>query len=67
MNKLYYIDVKVFDTFEETSSLIRKAVIAPDEDRARDIVAKQMDEEIKSAEAPCAGYEIIKIEFIREL
>lgn len=28
MNKLYYIDVKVFDTFEETSSLIRKAVIA---------------------------------------
>ena len=65
--KLYYIDVKVFDTFEETSSLIRKAVIAADEANARDIVAKQMEEEIKSAEAPCAGYEIIKIEFIREL
>ena len=65
MNKLYYIDVKVFDTFEETSSLIRKAVIAADEANARDIVAKQMEEEIKSAEAPCAGYEILKVEFIR--
>ena len=65
--KLYYIDVKVFDTFEETSSLIRKAVIATDEVNARDIIAKQMEEEIKAAEAPCAGYEIIKIEFIREL
>ena len=63
--KLYYIDVKVFDTFEETSSLIRKAIIAADEANARDIVAKQMEEEIKSAEAPCAGYEITKIEFIR--
>lgn len=63
--KLYYIDVKVFDTFEETSSLIRKAVIATDEVNARDIIAEQMEEEIKSAEAPCAGYEIIKIEFIR--
>lgn len=65
MNKLYYIDVKVFDTFEETSSLIRKAIIAADEANARDIVAKQMEEEIKSAEAPCAGYEILKVEFIR--
>ena len=65
--KLYYIDVKVFDTFEETSSLIRKAVIATDEDGARAIIAKQMEEEIKSAEAPCAGYEILKAEFIREL
>ena len=62
--KLYYIDVKVFDTFEETSSLIRKAVIATDETNARDIIAKQMEEEIKAAEAPCAGYEITKIEFI---
>ena len=65
MNKLYYVDVKVFDTFEETSSLIRKAIIAADEANARDIVAKQMEEEIKSAEAPCAGYEILKVEFIR--
>ena len=64
---LYYIDVKVFDTFEETSSLIRRAGIAADADNARDIVAKQIEEEIKAAEAPCAGYEIIKIEFIREL
>lgn len=64
--KLYYIDVKVFDTFEETSSLIRKAVIATDEDGARDIVAKQMEEEIKSAKAPCAGYEIIRGEVVRE-
>ena len=62
---LYYVDVKVFDTFEETSSLIRKAVIAADEANSRDIVAKQMEEEIKSAEAPCAGYEILKVEFIR--
>lgn len=65
MNKLYYVNVKVFDTFEETSSLIRKVVIATDEDNARDIVAKQMEEEIKSAEAPCAGYEVLKVEFIR--
>ena len=64
---LYYVDIKLFDTFEETTSLIRKAVIAADEDNARNIIAKQMEEEIKSAEAPCAGYEIIKIEFIREL
>ena len=64
---LYYLDVKVFDTFEETTSLIRRAVIAADEANARGIVAKQMEEEIKAAEAPCAGYEIIKIEFIREL
>ena len=64
---LYYVDVKLFDTFEETSSIIRKAIIAADEANARDIVAKQMEEEIKSVEAPCAGYEIIKIEFIREL
>ena len=65
MNKLYYVYVKLFDTFEETSSLIRKAVIATDEDDARDIVAKQMEEKIKAAEAPCAGYEINKIEFIK--
>ena len=64
---LYYVDVKVFDNFEETYSLIRRAVIAADEANARDIVAKQMEEEIKAAEAPCAGYEIIKIEFIRKL
>ena len=64
---LYYVDVKVFDTFEETSSLIRRAVIAADVDSARDIVAKQMEEEIKSAEAPCAGYEIIRCEVVREL
>ena len=67
MDKLYYVDIKVFNTFEETFSLIRKAVIATDEDGARDIVAKQMEEEIKAAEAPCAGYEIIRSEFIREL
>ncbi len=65
MNKLYYVDVKVFDTFEETSSNFRKVVIAAYEDKARDIVAKQVEEEIKSAEAPCAGYEILKVEFIR--
>ena len=64
---LYYVDVKLFDTFEEITSLIRRAVIAVDEANARDIVAKQIEEEIKSAEAPCAGYEIIKIKFIREL
>ena len=64
---LYYVDVKLFDTFEETLSLIRRAVIATDEDGAGDIVAKQIEEEIKSAEAPCAGYEIIKIELIRKL
>ena len=66
MNKLYYVYVKLFDTFEETSSLIRKAIIATDVDNARDIVAKQMEEEIKSAEAPCAGYEIIRCEAIME-
>lgn len=65
MNKLYYVDVKVFDTFEEISSFIRKAVIATDEDSARDIAAKQIEEEIKSAEAPCASYEILKVESIR--
>ncbi len=64
---LYYVDVKLFDTFEETTSLIRRAVIAADEDGARDIVAKQMEEEINSAEAPCAGYDITNIKFVREL
>ena len=57
----------VWITFEETPSLVRKAIIATDEASARDIVAKQMEEEIKTAGAPCAGYETIKIEFIREL
>lgn len=64
---LYYVDVKLFDTFEETYSLIRRAVIATDEDGARDIVAKQMEEEIKDTEAPCAGYDITNIKFVREL
>lgn len=64
---LYYVDVKLFDTFEEIYSLIRRAVIATDEGSARDIVAKQMEEEIKSAEAPCAGYDITNIKFVREL
>lgn len=63
MNKLYYVDVKIFDTPEETPSLIRRAVIATDEDNARDIVAEQMEGEIKSA--PWASYEILKVEFIR--
>ena len=67
MNNLYYIDVKVFDTFEEITSLIRRAVIAADEANARDIVAKQMEEEIKSAETPCAGYDITNIKFVKEL
>lgn len=65
MNKLYYVDVKIFDAPEETLSLIRRAVIATDEDNASDIVAEQMEEEIKSA--PWASYEILKVEFIREL
>jgi hypothetical protein len=65
MNKLYYVDVKIFDTPEETPSLIRRAVIATDEDNASDIVAEQMEEEIKSV--PWASYEILKVEFIREL
>lgn len=63
MNKLYYVDVKIFDAPEETPSLIRRAVIATDEDNASDIVAEQMEEEIKSA--PWASYEILKVEFIR--
>lgn len=67
MNNLYYIDVKLFDTFEGISSLIRKTVIATDVDNARDIIAKQVEEEIRSVEAPCAGYEILKVEFIREV
>ena len=46
--------------------LIRKKVIATDEDSARDIVAKQMEEEIKFAKAPCADYEIIRCEAIME-
>lgn len=63
MNKLYYINVKVFDAPEEAPSLIKKTVIATDEDSAIDIVAEQMEEEIKSA--PWASYEILKVEFIR--
>ena len=65
MNKLYYIDVKIFDAPEEAPSLIRRVVIATDEDSAVDIVAEQMEEEIKSS--PWASYEILKVEFIREL
>lgn len=67
MNKLYYVDVKLFDTFEETSSLIRRAVIAKDEDKARDIVAEQLDKEIEEVGNPCSGYEIIRTTFIREV
>ena len=67
MNRVYYVYVKLFDTFEEISSLIKEMVIATDENNARDIVAKQLEEEIKFAKAPCAGYEIFKVEFIKEL
>lgn len=65
MDKLYYVDVKLFDTFEETSSLIRRAVIAKDEDKARNIVAKQLDKEIKEVGNPCSGYEIVKVNQVR--
>lgn len=67
MYKLFYVDVKLFDTFEEISSLVKKAIIARDEDEARNIVTNQMEEEIRSAEAPCASYEVIRIELIRDL
>lgn len=67
INKLYYVDVKVFDIFEETSSIVRKVAIAADEDSAKDIVAKQIEKEIKSAEIPCAGYEIIDAKLLGEL
>lgn len=67
MYKLFYVDVKLFDTFEEISSLIRKAIIAKDEDEARNIVTNQLEEEIESAEVPCASYEVIRVEFVRDL
>lgn len=66
MNKLYYVNVKLIDTFDGISSLVRKIAIATDENNARDTVAKQMEEEIKSAEAPCESYEILKVEFISD-
>ena len=65
MNNIYFVNVKLFDTFEETSSLIRKAVIAKNEDEARDITVNQLDQEIEEVNAPCSGYEIINIEFVR--
>lgn len=67
MNNLYYIDVKLFDTFEGISSLIRKAVIASNEDEARHIIVNQLDREIEEIDAPCAGYDITNIKFVREL
>lgn len=67
MDKLYYVDAKLFDTFEETSSLIRRAVIAKDEDKARDIVAKQLDKEIEEVGNSCSGYEIVKINQVRAI
>lgn len=65
MDKLYYVDIKLFDTFEETSSLIRRAVIAKDKDRARDIIVKQLDKEIEEVGNPCSDYEIIKVNQVR--
>ncbi len=62
MDKLYYVDVKLFDTFEETSSLIRRAVIAKDENTARDIVAKQLDKEVGNS---CSVYEIIEVNQVK--
>lgn len=67
MNNLYYIDVKLFDTFEGISSLIRKTVIASNEDEARHIIVNQLDREIEEIDAPCAGYDITNIKFVREL
>lgn len=67
MNKLYYVDVKLFDTFEETSSVVRKAVIAENEETARSIVSKMLEDEINDINASCANYEIINIRFIREV
>ena len=67
MNKLYYVDVKLFDTFEEISSLIRRAVIATDEDGARDIVAKQMEEEIKEFDTDLIEMETAALYFMADL
>lgn len=65
MDRLYYIDVKLFNTFEETYSLIRRAVIAKNEDKARDIVARQLNKEIEEIGNPCPGYEIVKVNQVR--
>lgn len=62
MNKHYYVTVNVFDTFEGTSTIIRKFVIASDEDEAKKFINEIMDKEIEASEAPCVGYEIISIE-----
>lgn len=67
MDKFYYVDIKLFDSFEDISSFIRRAVIAKNEDKARDVVAKQLDREIEEIGNPCSSYEIIRTTFIREV
>lgn len=67
MKEVYRVDIRIFDTFEGTSTIIKKTVIASDEDEARDLVRKMMDREIEEINASCAGYEIVRGEVVREL
>ena len=65
MKNLYLVTVRLFDTFEEISDVKVEAVIASDEEDARNQVSKVLEAQIEEVEAPCASYEILKIEFFR--
>lgn len=67
MKNLYLVTMRLFDIFEEISDVKVRTVIASDEEEARSFICKLMDLQIEDTEAPCAGYEILKIEFIREV
>lgn len=67
MNKLFYVRAIISDSFEDTASYLKRTVVAADKEAARDIVAKQLEEDIKEANAPCATYEITRIDFIRDM
>lgn len=62
MNKLYYVEIRLFDTFEQISTVIKKSVVASDKDEARNIISKMMDKELNEVNASCTGYEIIDCE-----
>ena len=67
MSEIYCVDVRLFDTFEETSTIRVKRVVARNEDEARDIICKMMDKELEEVGNPCAGYEILKGRNIGEI
>lgn len=66
MKNLYLVEIKLFNMSEETSSSMKRPVVASNEDETRSLVGNMLDKMIKEMQVPM-GYEIGNIEFVREM